>query len=193
MSGVLDIVDKAGLGSTGFGIVSSILGFNDLILDTFENVVEQFELTREIMNDSGMTSDEKEYMLDKIDDLTNIEAGFDAAGWAVGTIFGPAGSLISHVGDAINSDGVRAELLEGYQEKREARERLDNADTLIEKVGAQLNVWGEEIESVVEVGREVVCEFVEDVVSDSVEVVNNVIVEPVKQGLSWFGRVTGWW
>lgn len=190
LSGILDIFDIEG---NGWNALGSILGYNNLILDTWENVVEQVEMTDAIRNDPTMTNDEKEYMIDKIEDLTNIEVALDTAGWGVGTIFGPAGNLISHIGNAINSDGVRDELMEGYREKSEAQERLDNADTFIEKMGAQLNVWGEEIESVVEVGREVVCEFVEDVVSDGINLLNNVVVEPAKRVWNGIGNFLGWW
>lgn len=165
----------------GLGYVSSVFGFNDLILDTYENAKNQVEWTNAIQNDSRLTDEEKAYMLDKVGCLTNVEATFDAAGWGVGVFSGMAGKIISHIGDAINSEGVYEELLEGYREVEDARKKLDDADTFGERFTASLSLGWEQVERAYEVSQEVVKEYLNDVVKDTVEIVDKAVVQPLKK------------
>ena len=135
-------------------------------------------------------------MIDKVASFTNCEAFFDALGWGVGVFSGIAGKVISHIGDAINSDGVYEEMLEGYREVEEAKERLENADTFGERFTASLNLGWEQVERAYEVSREVAKEYLNDVVNDTVEIVDKAVVQPLKkvgEGIvSGFKKLFSW-
>lgn len=183
----IDLVEGLGglsdLGLLDFdmpGYLSSIFGYNTLIMEQWNNSVDWYFDSEYFKNRLGLSEEEREYMLGAVDTLTKIDASLDAISWSVGCVF-PFTKIdefitkpLDALSEGINSFEVQMELLEFKRETDTAKKELQNADGLFETVGAAINVGWEYVEGAFEVAGTAIG-------SAAVKFVETAVVEPVKK------------
>jgi len=153
----------------GSGILT-LLDFPELIVDVINNAIDREGELHEINTNSSLSEEQKEYRRNVVETLSDINAGTDAASWALDALGVPIiPEIVDGVGDALNSAAMKEQLYENDKEIQKAKERCAKADNPVDKMVA---------------GFGVACEYVEAAVDTlttfTVEVVEEVFVEPVK-------------